>query len=236
MSDQSDPRQTMIELIIAIVDRGKGNKAVDIFEKNHIHRHIVCLGMGTANSDVMDYLGLGETEKDVVFSLAPKAVIPRLINAIDTEVPSKRIGRGIMFTIQLSGLSAAAFHSLVQESNHNDTNKDVSRMAGAKADESARHDLILAIINQGYKENVMLAAREAGAKGGTVIHGRNVGMEGMDKFLGISIVAEKDILLIVTPREEKATIMKAINQVAGANTECQGFIFSLPVNNLAGLM
>ncbi|MCL1805843.1 MAG: hypothetical protein FWG28_07600 [Clostridiales bacterium] len=234
MIDQSDPRQKIIDLIIAIVDRGRGKRVVDILVKHHVHKHYICLGMGTAGSEIIDYLGLGDPEKDIVFSLAPKAGIPMLFKAVNTEMQLKKPGKGVIFTIPLSGLSAAAFHDLVQDSQAI-LKGDVNVMEAAKTEESAKHDLIFAVINQGHKEDVMLVAREAGATGGTVIHGRNVGMEGMDKFLGISIEPEKDILLIVTNREDKAKIMKAINQVAGSDTDCQGFIFSLPVNSLAGL-
>jgi len=234
MSDQSVPRQEIIELIVAIVDRGRGKRVVDVLAKHHIRRHLICLGTGTANSEIMDYLGLGETEKDVMFSLAPKTEITQLFEAVNAEMQMKKPGRGVIFAIPLSGLSAASFHSIIQDSQYA-LSKEVRDMEASKADETIKHDLILAVINQGYKEDVMAVAREAGAKGGTVIHGRNVGMEGMDKFLGISIEPEKDILLIVTDRDDKPKIMRAINQAAGSNTECQGFIFSLPVNNLAGL-
>ena len=232
--DHADPRQKIIELIIAIVDRGKGKNIVDIFQKHHVHRHFIILGMGTATSEIMDYLGLGEPEKDVVLSLAPRVGVMHLLEAVNTEMQLKRPGRGVMFSIPLTGISISAFHMLIQASQELFVG-DVSSMSTNRPEDPIRHDLILAVINQGHKEDVMTAAREAGATGGTVIHGRNVGLEGMDKFLGISIEPEKDVLLIVSKREDKSKIMKAINQIAGANTECQGFIFSLPVNSLAGL-
>lgn len=234
MIDQADPRQKIIDLIIAIVDRGRGKKVVDVFTKHHSHWHCICLGQGTASSEIMDYLGLGETEKDIVFSLAPKAGIPELFHSINTEMQLKKPGKGIVFTIPLSGISVEAFHALVQDSQ-DILMKDVNKVEESKPEEAVKHDLILAVINQGHKEDVMTVAREAGATGGTVIHARNVGMEGMGKFLGIAIEPEKDILLIVAKREDKTKIMKAINHAAGSATECQGFIFSLPVNNLAGL-
>jgi nitrogen regulatory protein PII len=240
MIDHADPRQKIIELIVAIVDRGKGKRVVDIFVKHHIRKHVICLGMGTANSEIMDYLGLGEPEKDVVLSFAPKVGIADLFEAVNTEMQLKKPGKGIMFTVPLSGIGIDAFHALIQDSQ-NLFVKDVKTMdtnkpeEAPKSIESIKHDLILAIINQGHREDVMTVAKEAGATGGTVIHGRNIGLAGMDTFLGIHIQPEKDILLIVTKREEKPKIMKAINQKAGMNTECQGFIFSLPVNSLAGL-
>ncbi|MDR0468644.1 MAG: P-II family nitrogen regulator [Peptococcaceae bacterium] len=234
MIDHADPRQRIIELIVAIVDRGKGKRVTDIFIKHHAHRHFICLGIGTASSEIMDYLGLGETEKDIVLTLAPKVGVPDLFEAVNTEMQLKKPGKGIMFTVPLSGIGVDAFHSLIQTSQ-DIFKKDVKEVETNKQEETVKHDLILAILNQGFTEGVMAVAREAGATGGTVIHGRNVGLEGMDTFLGIHIEPEKDVLLIVTKREDKPKIMKAVNQVAGSKTECQGFIFSLPVNSLAGL-
>ena len=239
MIDQQDPRQKVFEMVISIIDRGKGRRIVEICRKHHIHQHFICLGMGTANSEVMDYFGLGEIEKDVVLSMAPKASVTELFDTIGVEMRLSRPGRGVVFSVPLSGLSVSAFHHVMQK-NQDAFIKDVEKMdAGkkeaAKAEEQIRHDLILAVINQGHKEDVMTVARGAGATGGTVIHGRNVGLDGMESFLGISIEPEKDVLLIVTKREDKAAIMKAVNQAAGSNTPCQGFIFSLPVNSLAGL-
>jgi len=68
-----------------------------------------------------------------------------------------------------------------------------------------------------------------------VIHARRIGMEDSVKFFGISVQAEKEIVAILAPREIKNDIMKAINQSVGLATQAHGIIFSLPVDNIAGL-
>ena len=239
MIDQQDPRQRIFELVVSIVDRGKGRRLVEICRRHHIHQHFICLGMGTANSEIMDYLGLGEIEKDVVLSMAPKAAVEELFETVHEEMHIKKPGRGVMFSIPLSGICTASFHKVIQKSQ-NALIKDVRKMATenegvSPREEPIKYDMILTVMNQGHKDDVMAVAREAGATGGTVIHGRNVGLDEMKTFLGISIQPEKDVLLIVTKRENKPMIMKAINKAAGADTPSQGFIFSLPVNSIAGL-
>ena len=65
------PRNDRIKLLVTIVDRGKGSAAVDIYRSQQLHFDYLCMGLGTANSQILDYFGLSETEKDVVFTLAP---------------------------------------------------------------------------------------------------------------------------------------------------------------------
>ena len=108
-----------------------------------------------------------------------------------------------------------------------------------KEEESAlkdtTHELVIVIANQGNIELVMDAAREAGAYGGTVIHARGTGMEKAEKFMGVSIAAEKEMIFIVTKKDQKNKIMKAIMEKAGMDSRAKSIVFSLPVTDTAGL-
>lgn len=96
-------------------------------------------------------------------------------------------------------------------------------------------ELIIAIINRGYSDTVMEASRAAGAKGGTVLQARGAGSHEAEKFFGISIQPEKEIVLILTEAETKRAIMKAVCQSAGLNTPGRGLTFSLPVDDVLGM-
>jgi nitrogen regulatory protein PII len=97
------------------------------------------------------------------------------------------------------------------------------------------HELIIVIANQGNSELVMEAARSAGAYGGTIIHAKGTGKEAAERFMGVSLAAEKEMLFIVTKTEGKNAIMKAIMEKAGLNTRAKAIVFSLPVTDTAGL-
>ena len=97
------------------------------------------------------------------------------------------------------------------------------------------HDLIVVIANQGSTDLVMDAAREAGATGGTVIHAKGTGMEGAEKFLGISLAAEKEMIYIVVHRDKRNEIMSAIMRDAGMASKAKSICFTLPVSATAGL-
>ena len=96
-------------------------------------------------------------------------------------------------------------------------------------------DLIIVITNQGYSEDVMAAAKKGGATGGTILGARGTGMGEIEKFFGISLQHEKEILMIVTPRERKQAIMQSVCREMGLHSPAQSISFSVPVEDVAGL-
>ena len=86
--------------------------------------------------------------------------------------------------------------------------------------------LITAIMNKGYAEDAMAAARSAGAGGGTVLGGRGTAREGDEKFFGVEIVPEKETLMILTPREKAAQIVDAIKGLECFSKGGSGIIFT----------
>ena len=97
------------------------------------------------------------------------------------------------------------------------------------------HELIIVILNEGYSDTVMDAARSAGATGGTVLHAKGTGKTRSEKFFGVSLAEEKDMIYILTPAGRKADIMKAISRDCGPETEAGAICFSLPVTEVAGI-
>ena len=101
-------------------------------------------------------------------------------------------------------------------------------------DTNSKYALILAIVNRGSLDAVMDAARGEGARGGTVLHARRVGMEDTENLLGFTLQPEKEVVAILTPETQKRALMSAINKAAGLLTEARGILFSLPVDDLVG--
>lgn len=97
------------------------------------------------------------------------------------------------------------------------------------------HEVIFAIVNAGYAEDAMSVAREAGAKGGTIISGRGVAREDEATFFGITIHAEKELLMIVVEKNIRDEVLHALYKQMGMNQKSQGIVFSLPVSDVAGL-
>lgn len=94
---------------------------------------------------------------------------------------------------------------------------------------------ILAIVNQGFSDNVMEAAREHGARGGTVINARGTAKAEAESKYNIVIHPEKEIIIILAKEEIKDNILHAIYKEVGLNTPGQGIAFALPVDEVVGI-
>jgi len=98
-----------------------------------------------------------------------------------------------------------------------------------------RFEVIFCVINAGFSETAMNAARRAGATGGTILKGRGIaGREAQEQFR-ITIQPEKEIVMLLVPKEIKDPVLKALYDFAGLGTEGQGIAFSLPVERAVGL-
>lgn len=98
------------------------------------------------------------------------------------------------------------------------------------------YEVIFAIVNEGYAEDVMDVARAQGARGGTILNARGVAREEAAAFFGISLNVEKEIVMMVVPKRIKDKILNAIYQEMGMAKKAQGIAFSLPVTDTAGLV
>ena len=99
----------------------------------------------------------------------------------------------------------------------------------------SNHKVIFAIVNDGYTDLVMNAAKAKGARGGTIIGARGTGNKEMEKFFGIVITPEKQIVMILVENSLADDILEAINKEAGMATKGQGIAFALPVSDVVGL-
>ncbi len=97
-------------------------------------------------------------------------------------------------------------------------------------------ELIVVIVNQGYEETVMSAAREAGARGGTIFNARGTAdAQDLVKFMGITLHPNKEIVFILATKSSRNKIMTAIKDSCGLSTTGAGIIFSLPVDSTMGV-
>ena len=97
------------------------------------------------------------------------------------------------------------------------------------------HEVILCIVNIGYSESVMDAARKQGACGGTVLNARGTANPVAEKFFGISVEPEKELVMIVVPSKIKDAVLHALYEEVGLDTAGQGIAFSLPVDSVVGI-
>lgn len=223
----------MIKLLAVIVDRDKVRQAADVFRSMHVHFTIALMAEGTANSEIMDFLGLGSVDKAMLISLEPDFKARLMLKALHEQLRLKKPGNGIAFTLPLSGVCSPMLHLAddeIRDRIQNEVEKQVENI-----NSEIKHDLVVAVTNEGYTDDVMDAAKSAGAAGGTVLLARRVGVEDAVKFFGIELQAEKEIIAMLVSRDKKREIMQKVNTACGMRTEARGMIFSLPVDAIVGL-
>lgn len=203
-----------------ITEIDKEEKFTEVLNSFGIDNFILTRASGTASPSIMDYFGLTEVKKQIIMCFIPEYLEHDICVMLKELL--KKHGAGVCFTIKIT-----ASNKFIQEKF--DPNKEVIKM------EESNKSLIYTIVSEGYYEDVMSAAKKAGATGGTLIKGRGMQSKEATKILGVTIDPEKEIVLIIVDNDIKLKVMEAINKKVGLNTDGKGICFSLPIDSAIGL-
>lgn len=206
-------------LIISIVPHDKGEKLTKAAVDAGCGGGSVMMGRALAKSNFGAILGTGETTKDLIFMVVESTKKSAIMNAIYESTQNEKTNFGEIFTLDVDSLLKAGANSEGEEKMSENENKETSR------------DMITVIVNKGYADDVMFAARKAGATGGTVINARGTAREDDEKFFGVHIVPEKDMLVIVVEHDKKEAVLSAIKEVKCLKEPGMGIAFSSPVTD-----
>ena len=215
-----------LNYVITIINRNKGEDFVSLCMAREMPVVWTMLGRGTATKNLLELYGLEATEKSVVITIANAEKTKDLILEVRKKFYIDIPGNGIMLSIPIKSVGGGK--TLAFLSDNANLEKSCPHV-------TFEHELIIAIANEGHTEQVMDAAREAGATGGTVIHAKGTGAKKAEKFYGVSLVNQKEVLLIVAGSNEKAEIIQNIVKKAGPDSPAGAIAFSLPVSYVAGL-
>lgn len=207
-------------------------KANGMFKEGNVPVQYVFHAQGTASSQVMDMLGLDGVDKNVLMSMLPKAFADEMLKKLRKRLHLGMPNTGIAFTINMSGGSGQVVR-LIENLEPEEKIKLLGRSEGDMTEND--YSMIMTIVNQGFSEDVMNAARPKGASGGTVFHSRRVGGEEVMKFWKISVQEEREVVIILARKEDKLAIMQEIGSKCGMRSKAQGIVMSLPVDSIVGL-
>ena len=213
--------------VIAITDPDRGESMSALYRGAGLHMILAMLGRGTATSEHLSVYGLDATEKVVISGVASGEEAAQLLKAAKRKLFIDIPGNGVMLAVPLKSVSSGRALAYLTDGG--------AAASGGVPTMHFEHELIVVILNEGHSDMVMDAARGAGAGGGTVLHAKGTGGIGTEKFFGVSLADEKDVIYIVASGKEKAAIMNAINKEAGPATRAGAISFSLPVSDVAGL-
>lgn len=212
--------------VLSIVDRDRAADMLAIHQNLQLSVVLTNLGKGTATSEHLLLYDLVETEKAVISTVAAASSVKQLIRTAKRRLFIDIPGNGVMMVIPMKSIGGGKSLAYLT---------DGQTTGGTAPDMNFENELIIVILNEGYSDMVMDAARGVGATGGTVLHAKGTGSTKAEKFHGVSLAEEKDILYILASSQKKTAIMQAIARECGAETKAGAVCFSLPVSEAAGI-
>ena len=224
-----------VKLLVGIINKEDELRLTEIINECATAVHFSGVGHGTARNSYMNFFGLGEIEKRMTMSLIPAALEHSILSALGHGLKLYLVGRGIAFTVPLSGISSIINGAIT--SGVDKADKPTGRRApiSKKKETETMHELVIAVVNTKYTDVAIEAARAAGATGATVFHTKSINNSRAEQSIGTTISPETDSIFFLTTLEYKTQIMEAVRDSAGLKTEGGAIIFSLPVDDLVGI-
>ncbi len=225
--------ENRVKLLVAIINREDDEKLTGIINESAVAVHYSGLGHGTAKSSYMNYFGFNEIDKTITMSLIPGRLEHHILSEIGHGLKLYLVGRGIAFTMPLTGISNIINDAIVSGAERLD--KPARQSNIKKKEKKSMHELVIAVVDRKYTDTAIDAARAAGATGATVFHTKSLNNQKAAQRIGTTISQETDSLFFLTTLEYKAKIMEAVRDAAGLKTEGGAVIFSVPVDDLVGI-
>ena len=211
--------------LISVVNPGAMERVCEIAAALDLPQTVAMLGHGTAAKSMLDLLGIESTEKRIIMTVANSEKAQQFIKDMRQQLYIGIPGHGIVIAIPIKSVGGGKTLAYL--------NNGEQQSARYTPELSDRYELIVIVANEGRTDQVMNAARAAGATGGTVLHGKGTGSQNK-KFYNVSIAAEKEVILMVAPSDRKAAIMQSVLHHAGPDSDAGAVLFSLPVSEVAG--
>ena len=215
-------------MMVTITNRNLTRKFTSFYQEMGVDISVITVGRGTAASEILDYFGLDGAEKSVMIQVVTGEKWKEMKYGLQRKMQIDIPGSGIAFVVPISSMGGKKALNYL-----------TNGLKFGKGEESSlkdtKYELLVVIANQGYTDLIMDAAREVHAAGGTVIHAKGTGTQHAEKFLGVTLVPEKEMVFIVVRKEQKNDIMRAIMDKAGLESKARSIVFSLPVTDTAGM-
>lgn len=207
------------KLLISIVPHDSGELIAEAAKSAGAGGGTIAMGRGTASNGILQLLGLGDTSKDLVYIIINECLKPAVYDSI-IKASEKKSHFGVMFTLKTDDFIRSGH---LEEKTLDSTKSEAKGEDNMKTEN--KYQMINVIVNKGYAEDAMAAARKAGAGGGTIMGARGTAKEGDAAFFGMKIVPEKEMLMILVPEEKKDDIVAAITSLPCFAEAGSGIIF-----------
>ncbi len=211
-------------IMTLILNDGQCQKLVQITKENGVCCGIIMLGRGTVKSIALNILGIRSQKKILVNILLEKSKAEAMLDILTDGLQLNRQGHGIVYT------------SPVVTAGQILNDKQANRKESKVSEEDSMFKKLTVIVNRGMAEEVIDIARKAGAKGGTILHGRGTGSEFAEKLFGMEIEPEKELVIILMPSELIEKTVKDLNDELKLDAAGNGILFVEPITDVRGLL
>jgi nitrogen regulatory protein PII len=220
---RNNPDGTEIELLCVIVNFGLGSKIMKFSKQTGMRGGTVFLGRGTVNNRILEFFDLCDIRKEIVLMLGEKTLADNTIKELSKKFHFDKPNHGIAFSTSV--MSILGTHSI--ESNGINNEK--------RGAEKTMYNAIYVVVDKGKAESVIDAAKEAGARGGTIINARGSGIHETGKLFSMDIEPEKEIVLILADDQITSPITSSVREKLEIDKPGNGIIFVQSVNQTYGL-
>ena len=208
------------KLLISMVGRHRGEHFVSMTKLAGARGGTIMHGRAVVDNKILQALSLADMQQDIVFTLMREEAdaVFGAVRAACRESPKKLGGVAVM--LDVAGMLTRFGQTTEFIESATDTRSETME---------SDHTLLTVIVKNGYADDVMAQARKAGAKGGTILTARGTASEEDVKFFGITLVPEKEVLMIVAGKGNVDAILTAIREVPTLNEPGGGIVYSMNV-------
>lgn len=209
------------KMLVNIVPHNSGKLITDAAKNAGASGGTILMGRGTAENSVIQLLGLGDKTKDIALVIANSDIYDEVRQKIIESAEEKKSHFGVSFAINIGNFIKSG-----SIQNENEQNNEKTEGVNKMNDKKTSYKMINVIVNKGFAEDAMAAARKAGAGGGTIIGAKGTAKEGDETFFGIEIVPEKEMLMMLVPEEKEKEITDAVKNLPCFSKAGSGIIFT----------
>ncbi|NLJ91053.1 MAG: P-II family nitrogen regulator [Clostridiales bacterium] len=215
-------RLANFELIYIIVNSGMGSKILHKSRDLGIPGGTICLGKGTVNNSILNFLSLYDERKEIVLLGTDKHTADHVLAELNREFKFEKPHHGIAFTTS----ACQIIDTVCKDDLEKEDKRGVSKIM---------YQLIFTIVSRGKAEEVIEAAQAAGSKGGTIINARGSGVNETFKLFNMDVEPEKEIVMIVSKEDITQGIVRSIREKLEIDKPGHGIIFVQDINDAYGI-
>ena len=211
------------DLLCAIVPSGNGSKILKIAQKHGVHGGTVFMGRGTVpKSRLLEFFELTQTRREIVFMLTERSSAQEAMHYIGWEFSLHKKNSGICFYLPVNEILGI------------ENLKDIELKVTEGTAETMYH-VIYTIVEKGRAEEVMEAARGAGARGGTIINARGHGIHDTGTLFLMPVEPEREIVMVLAEAGVTRPIAQAVREKLELDEPGNGIMFIQGVYDVYGM-